>query len=126
MKSFTTEIEGRTLTGLVQKVGGRLWIHFNGRTFSYEPEAQKQKRRSESGHRDPSRIKAPMTGKVTKVAAKKGRVVAVGEVLVVLEAMKMEYTLKAEAGGTVVEVEVNEGEQVRIDQLLVTLNLVSG
>lgn len=121
MRSFQTDIDGKTLRGLVHKAGGRLWIHLNGRTFVYEPEASKRRHRSEIGKAQPGEVLAPMPGKVTKVEVNVGDSVALGQVLVVLEAMKMEYTLKAEVVGVIAKVNVQAGEQVALGKLLVEL-----
>ncbi len=55
---------------------------------------------------------APMPGKVLKLAVAEGDSVSTGDVLVVLEAMKMEHELVAPADGTVSELRVAEGDQV--------------
>lgn len=55
---------------------------------------------------------APMPGKVIKLAVSEGSEVEAGDVLVVLEAMKMEHELTAPAAGTVGELRVAEGDQV--------------
>ena len=53
-----------------------------------------------------------MPGKVLKLAVGEGATVSAGDVLVVLEAMKMEHELVAPAAGTVAELRVAEGDQV--------------
>ncbi|MFN8150514.1 MAG: acetyl-CoA carboxylase biotin carboxyl carrier protein subunit [Solirubrobacterales bacterium] len=53
-----------------------------------------------------------MPGKVIKLAVAEGDAVEVGDVLVVLEAMKMEHELTAPSAGTVAELRVAEGDQV--------------
>jgi acetyl-CoA carboxylase biotin carboxylase subunit len=64
---------------------------------------------------------APMPGKVLGVRVQPGDRVEPGQVLVVLEAMKMEHSVTAGAPGTVHAVHVDEGEQVDADALLVVL-----
>jgi acetyl/propionyl-CoA carboxylase alpha subunit len=61
---------------------------------------------------------APMPGKVVKVLAAAGDAVAAGAALVVLEAMKMEHTVRAPAAGTLRALHVAVGDQVDGDQLL--------
>ncbi len=61
---------------------------------------------------------APMAGRIVAVRAKAGGQVARGDILVVLEAMKMEHEIRAEVDGTVTEVGVSEGDQVMPRQLL--------
>jgi propionyl-CoA carboxylase alpha chain len=55
---------------------------------------------------------APMPGKVIRLAVAEGDAVERGDVVAVLEAMKMEHELTAAASGSVVELRVGEGDQV--------------
>jgi biotin carboxyl carrier protein len=64
-------------------------------------------------------LRAPMTGKVVRVAVAPGAAVAAGEVLVILEAMKMEYRLAAPRAGVVASVSCREGELVDLGRVLV-------
>ena len=64
---------------------------------------------------------APMPGTVVRVAVAAGDRVEAGQVLVVLEAMKMEHAVHAGAPGTVSEVDVTEGDQVETGRLLVVV-----
>lgn len=66
-------------------------------------------------------IKAPLAGNVFKVVAKEGQAVAAGDVVIVMEAMKMETDIKAETGGTVKSLHVKEGDAVSVGDELVTL-----
>ena len=65
--------------------------------------------------------RAPLPGAVTKVLVAEGDVVAEGDGLVVLEAMKMEHTLRANGAGTVAQVQCAPGQQVDVHDLLVTV-----
>ena len=67
-------------------------------------------------------IKAPMPGNIMKVNCKVGASVKKGDVLIVLEAMKMENDICAPQDGVVASVEVAQGATVETDALLVTLN----
>ena len=67
-------------------------------------------------------VKAPMPGNIIKVNVKAGAAVKKGDVLLVLEAMKMENDICAPADGTVASVEVSQGATVQTDAVLVTLN----
>ena len=67
-------------------------------------------------------IKAPMPGNIIKVNFKVGAAVKKGDVLVVLEAMKMENNVCAPQDGVVASVEVAQGATVETDAVLVTLN----
>ena len=67
-------------------------------------------------------VKAPMPGNIMKVNCKVGASVKKGDVLIVLEAMKMENDICAPSDGVVASVEVAQGATVETDALLVTLN----
>jgi propionyl-CoA carboxylase alpha chain len=64
---------------------------------------------------------APVPGRIVSVNVQPGQVVEAGHVLVVLEAMKMEHSIRAAASATVSEVRVSVGDQVDAKQVLVVL-----
>jgi len=66
-------------------------------------------------------IKAPMPGLVVDVRVEAGQSIKKGDAMVVLEAMKMENILKAQADGTVKGVLVKKGDKVEKNEILVTL-----
>ena len=70
----------------------------------------------------PGSLVAPMPGTVVRIAVEAGQEVAVGESLVVIDAMKMEHTVSAPRAGRVAEVRVAEGNQVDGGQVLVVLH----
>jgi len=57
-------------------------------------------------------IASPMAGTIFRLLVQAGDVVVPGQDVVVLESMKMEIAVQAEAGGTVTGVRVREGEFV--------------
>jgi biotin carboxyl carrier protein len=57
-------------------------------------------------------LESPMPGKIFKVLKKCGESVAKGETILILEAMKMEHTIKATKDGIIGEIFYKEGEQV--------------
>ena len=65
---------------------------------------------------------APMPGKVVKVAVTEGQQVAAGDVLVVLEAMKMETALQAESAALVKEIRTFVGQMVDHGMVLLVLS----
>ena len=64
---------------------------------------------------------APMAGNVFKVQVESGDLVEEGDVMIILEAMKMEITVIAPKAATVVDVAVKEGDDVALGDILVTL-----
>ena len=72
-----------------------------------------------AGAGDP--VKAPMPGTIVKVNVSAGQAVKKGEILIVLEAMKMENEIVAPRDGTVTSVTVAKGAAVKTDDVLATL-----
>ncbi|WP_415889293.1 sodium-extruding oxaloacetate decarboxylase subunit alpha [Neptuniibacter sp. SY11_33] len=66
-------------------------------------------------------VPAPLAGNIWKVQVAPGQAVQEGDVLVILEAMKMETEVRAARAGTVSTVEVNEGDAVQVGDTLLTL-----
>ena len=69
----------------------------------------------------PGSLHAPMPGRVVRVEARVGDSVGAGQVLVVLEAMKMEHSLRSPHDGTVTEVDCSPGDQVEAGAVLVVI-----
>jgi biotin carboxyl carrier protein len=67
----------------------------------------------------------PVPGTVTHVAAAVGDEVEAGAALVVLEAMKMEHTIRADAAGTVTEIHVSVGQSVDAHTVVATVEATS-
>ncbi|MEA3202954.1 MAG: pyruvate carboxylase [Thermoplasmata archaeon] len=67
------------------------------------------------------RIKPPMPGKVVEVKVKEGQQVAAGDVLCVLEAMKMQNDLKSPLAGKVTRVHVHDGTNVEAGTILLEI-----
>ncbi len=66
-------------------------------------------------------VPAPLAGNIFKVCVKAGDHVNEGDVIVILEAMKMETEVRAPRAGTVGEVSVSEGDKVAVGDSLLTL-----
>ena len=65
-----------------------------------------------------TQVKAPMPGTILAVKASAGQAVKAGDVIVVLEAMKMENDIVAPCDGTVKEIVVTKGTTVNTDDVL--------
>lgn len=66
-------------------------------------------------------IDAPLPGIILRVPKKAGDPVQEGEVVLVLESMKMETPIKAPVSGTIAEIKVSQGVQVKTGQILATI-----
>ncbi len=74
---------------------------------------------SHASDNQPGWITCPMTGKILKISVKVGDVVKAGDVVAVLEAMKMESSICAPAAGRIEEIAVVEGTVVDSDTRLI-------
>lgn len=120
MKTLRTRIEGREVEAVFEFVNGNLWLHHAGQTLTVETNSRSKKKRKGAGaSAGGGEIEAPMPGKITKIMKSAGDAVQKGDALIVMEAMKMEYTLKAEVSGTLAELSCAVGEQVALGQSLV-------
>ena len=66
-------------------------------------------------------IKAPLPGTINAINVKVGDQVGIGEVVIVLEAMKMQNNIEAETAGTVTSVLVNQGDTVMEGAVMLTI-----
>lgn len=75
-----------------------------------------------SGSAGSVKVEAPMPGNILDVKVSVGAAVTSGQVLCILEAMKMENEIVAPSNGTVASVNVNKGDSVEAGQVIITLN----
>ncbi|MBQ9155614.1 MAG: acetyl-CoA carboxylase biotin carboxyl carrier protein subunit [Eubacterium sp.] len=68
------------------------------------------------------KINSPMPGKIVAIKAQPGSAVKKGDVILVLEAMKMENEIPAPQDGTLAGINVSVGDQVEGGSLLATMN----
>ncbi|MFW6078638.1 MAG: acetyl-CoA carboxylase biotin carboxyl carrier protein subunit [Gemmatimonadota bacterium] len=99
-------------------------IHFDGHRYAVEVIDERTKAIREvtggaEAHKGPLPVKAPMPGKVMRVEVEAGQSVEPGQGLVIVEAMKMENELKADAAAVVAKVHVSAGEAVEKGAVLV-------
>ena len=94
------------------RASGRVWVFVNGRTYIVESDARAGEDR---GHRtdDQVALSAPMPATVVAVKVVPGQDVAAGDLLVLLEAMKMEVPIKAPRAARVKTIACREGELVQ-------------
>lgn len=75
-----------------------------------------------SGAEGAVKIDAPMPGTILDVKVSAGSSVESGQVLCILEAMKMENDIVAPQAGTISSVNVNKGDSVEAGQVIITMN----
>jgi biotin carboxyl carrier protein len=113
---------GRSQEAAVERMEGGFRVGLRGRVIEVSlAEAARggaALRRPAAG---PSRVQAPMPGKLVRVLVTAGEDVGAGQGLVVMEAMKMENEIRAPRAGRVKEAPVREGQAVETGALLVLL-----
>ena len=97
--------------------GGTVWLSRDGASWGLNEELVVLKGAAAGSH--DGDVRSPMPGSVIAVLAATGDTVTKGQPLAVVEAMKMEHTLTAPTDGTVADVFVRVGQQVKVDELLV-------
>ena len=115
------DFKGRKIVYTSDWVGSQLWVHVNGKTFKVEAESSNKKGRKRQESSGQNQVVAPMPGKVTKVLVTNSQSVTKGQAVLVMEAMKMEYTLKADQEGQIKAVKTQAGDQVALGQVLVEI-----
>ena len=124
MKSETiVSINGQDKKIISEIIEKKLWFKVDEQIFSYDivDLSQSSHSKSKTLEKSPDKIKAPMPGRITKIFISEGQVVKKGEALIVMEAMKMEYTLKSEIQSSVEKLNVKLNDQVSLGSLLIQL-----
>jgi len=103
-------------TGNAVVAGDSVWVTVDGEVFVFDTRRPSQQDRR--GGRDQAAFTAPMPATVVRISVKPGQSVHAGDVLISLEAMKMELPIRAPRDGVVRAVNCREGELVQPDQPL--------
>ncbi|MDR7026397.1 acetyl/propionyl/methylcrotonyl-CoA carboxylase subunit alpha [Pseudomonas peli] len=117
------ERDGLRQQHLAIRRGDSLYLHYAGELRSIQrvdPIAE-----VEAGHQHHGGLTAPMNGSIVRVLVEAGQQVEAGAALVVLEAMKMEHSIRAPHTGTVNALYCSEGEMVSEGAVLVELEEIS-
>jgi acetyl/propionyl-CoA carboxylase alpha subunit len=100
--------------------GDGVWVGLEGRVWHLKTSAVPASAGTAT-HEATSEIRAPMTGTVIKVNVEPGAAVKSGDLLAVMEAMKMEYRLEAQGPGTVERVLCRPGDLLNVGALLIQM-----
>lgn len=110
--------------GISKDDRGKYYISFNGKVdvlvLPYENEYIPGIFQPEH-NADGNIVSAPLHGKITKIVSSLNKKVKQGDLLLVIESMKIENSIVAPKNGTVYKIEVSEGEQVEVNRVLMEL-----
>lgn len=126
MKKYIVTVNGKKYEVEVEEVGNVETSQQS--TPKAAANAEAEKKAVESRETQASRpvegksaIKAPMPGTILDVRISKGQTIKKGDVLFILEAMKMENEIMSGEDGTVVDIAVSKGTAVNTDDVLATI-----
>ncbi|VXC78031.1 Biotin carboxylase / Biotin carboxyl carrier protein [Pseudomonas sp. 9AZ] len=122
-ETLSVESDGVRQQHLAIRRGDSLYLHYAGELRSIQrvdPIAE-----VEAGQQHHGGLTAPMNGSIVRVLVEAGQQVEAGAALVVLEAMKMEHSIRAPHAGTVKALYCSEGEIVSEGAVLVELEEIS-
>lgn len=118
MKEYIITVNGKNYDVMVEERGGGSIVS----TATTPQPAAAAPAADSSGDAGSVKIEAGAAGKVFRVEAPVGTQVKKGQTVVVLEVMKMETPVVAPKDGTIVSIEVSEGQAVESGALLATMN----
>lgn len=121
MKNYRITVNGNVYDVTVEETGATASAPV-APVASAAPKAAPAKAPAATGTQGATKVNAPMPGKILSVKVKVGATVKRGDVILILEAMKMENEVVAPADGTIASVDVNEGATVEAGDVLATLN----
>ncbi len=117
VENYVVNVNGKNYNVVVGPGDADLQVHNAAPGQAVSAPAQQQAASSGSGET----VTAPMAGTVLKVNVNVGDHVSAGDVVIIMEAMKMETEVRAKADGVVSAINVKEGDQVSVGDALVVL-----
>lgn len=119
MKKVLVSMGQQKAQARVEVVNETVWILLNGHSFAIEPlkDISVSSEDSVLGANDLV-LRAPMPGKVTKIVKSVGDTLEAGDIVFVMEAMKMEYSVTAKRDGVVSKVFVELNQAVALGEEL--------
>ncbi len=122
MKNYTITVNGTVYEVTVEEGTGTAPAVQPARPAAPAPAAAPKPAAKPAGAQGGVQVVSPMPGKILGIKVRVGDAVKKGQVMMILEAMKMENEIPAPEDGTVASIEVNEGASVDPGALLATLN----
>lgn len=120
--AFELLLAGQVLPVFVAVAGDDIHVHVNGEAHALRYVHSLERFASEAADRSDAVSRAPMPGSVIAVPVQAGQRVGRGDVLMVIESMKMETAICAALEGEVQSLHLQVGQTFERDALLVTLN----
>ena len=123
---YSLIVNGESFEGYVYQDEGKWQVLLLGQSYSIiiEDEREKRLRSADASYKTPGNefsLKAPMPGLAALVPVFEGQIVEKGQILIILESMKMQNELRVPFAGAVTRLKVKTGEIVQQKQILLSL-----
>jgi acetyl-CoA/propionyl-CoA carboxylase biotin carboxyl carrier protein len=120
-QTYTVEVSGQRFDVKVvgAAFGGAAAV--NGSAPAGQAAPKRSARAKSSGSGGPDTLESPLQGNMWKVLVKQGDTVAEGQILCIIEAMKMENEITAHKAGTIAELPITEGEPINAGAPIATI-----
>jgi biotin carboxyl carrier protein len=123
---YSLLLDGRSFESYVYEGEEGLQVLLHGAHYQASVEDEREKRlrsatRGSVAEHAEFHLKAPMPGLVVAIPVSEGQTISKGEVLLVLESMKMQNELKSPRAGTVSRMRVKVGDSVELKQTLLSV-----
>jgi biotin carboxyl carrier protein len=120
---YSLIVDGHSFEGFVYPEENQWQVLLRGTLYNVQVEDEREKRLRAASGRGVAptaefHLKAPMPGMVVTIPVQEGDTVQKGDVLVILESMKMQNELRAPRKGTVTRIRVKNGDSVEQKQTL--------
>ncbi len=117
------EVEGELFPVRAARDGDRVFVWCAGDVFEMRREARRAARTRAAGAAEHGAgLLAPMPGRIRRTLVRRGQEVEKGQVVLVLEAMKMEHAIRAPQDGVVTRLEHREGDLVEAGVVLAEIS----
>jgi acetyl/propionyl-CoA carboxylase alpha subunit len=118
---FLADVDGQVGPGKAVRDGNRIFVHHAGEVWTVEIDDPLLTGASGAGGISGDSMTAPMPGTMLNINVEPGAAVREGDVLVVIESMKLETTVKAWRDGTIADIHIAEGATFDRGDALVSL-----
>ncbi len=121
MKKYEIEIDNEVYHVTVKELPVDADMSTEANEITSNKQTEKEVQSTTATESSGTEVIAPMPGTIVSINVSPGQTVAQGDVLAILEAMKMENEIIAPVDGVINEILVNTNDSVKSDQVLLTL-----
>lgn len=119
-ETYTVEVDGKQFNAVVTDGGADIQVGVAGAPVNLEA-ATEARAVATASTRESVPITAPLSGNIFKVCVEANQKVQEGDVIIIMEAMKMETEIRSSSNGLVAQIHVKEGDAVTAGQTIITL-----